>query len=289
MNLNKISKFIKKKRKELGITQEQLAEKIYVTEKAISRWETGRGMPDISLLVPLAKELNVKVSEILNGEDENNNNEIEQLIEYNEINKAKKYNKQFKLTVLFYGLSILSFLLYLRFEYNPNIEINYFIRLMVVSIASLFIIIANRIYSNYYVEKIKDKNKVLNISRIIVFIYYVILLFNMAIFARYNNINSYNLRPFKSIIEMLNNGSVYTIIINILGNLFIFMPLEYFLIELFKINKKTVNFLVALAIILLIEITQYIFKIGVFDIDDIILCTLGMMIFYIIYNKKNNK
>ena len=41
MNLNKISKFIKKKRKELGITQEKLAEKIYVTEKAISRWETG--------------------------------------------------------------------------------------------------------------------------------------------------------------------------------------------------------------------------------------------------------
>ena len=108
MNLNKISKFIKKKRKELGITQEQLAEKIYVTEKAISRWETGRGMPDISLLVPLSKELNVKVSEILNGEDENNNNEIEQLIEYNEFNRKKRFNKSFKLTVLFYGLSILS-------------------------------------------------------------------------------------------------------------------------------------------------------------------------------------
>lgn len=41
MNLNKISNFIKIKRKELGITQEELAERLFVTEKAVSRWETG--------------------------------------------------------------------------------------------------------------------------------------------------------------------------------------------------------------------------------------------------------
>ena len=57
MDLNKISNFIKLKRKELGITQEELANKLFITEKAISRWETGRGTPDISLLIPLAKEL----------------------------------------------------------------------------------------------------------------------------------------------------------------------------------------------------------------------------------------
>lgn len=55
MNLNKISNFIKTKRKELGLTQEELAQKLFVTEKAISRWETGRGTPDISLLIPLSK------------------------------------------------------------------------------------------------------------------------------------------------------------------------------------------------------------------------------------------
>ena len=69
MELNKISNFIKKKRKELGITQEELAEKLFVTEKAISRWETGRGTPDISLLIPLSKELKIDVSELLNGEE----------------------------------------------------------------------------------------------------------------------------------------------------------------------------------------------------------------------------
>ena len=96
MDLNKISNFIKTKRKELGITQNELAEKLFVTEKAISRWETGRGTPDISLLLPLSKELNIDVSELLNGEEnKKNKNDVEQLIKYNEITKSKKYNFQF--------------------------------------------------------------------------------------------------------------------------------------------------------------------------------------------------
>ena len=71
MNLNKISSLIKKKRKSLGMTQTELANKLFVTEKAVSRWETGRGTPDISLLIPLSKELNINVSELLNGEENN--------------------------------------------------------------------------------------------------------------------------------------------------------------------------------------------------------------------------
>ena len=69
MDLNKISNFIKAKRKELGITQDELAEKLFVTEKAISRWETDRGTPDISLLIPLSKELDISVSELLNEKE----------------------------------------------------------------------------------------------------------------------------------------------------------------------------------------------------------------------------
>ena len=280
MNLNKISNFIKTKRKELGLTQEELAQKLFVTEKAISRWETGRGTPDISLLIPLAKILKINVSELLNGE-----NDIEEVIKYNEINKKTKFNFQFKIIILFYVLSILTFLIYLRFEYDPNIELNYFIRLLLIIIASIFIIIGNLIYSNNYVEKLEDKNKIKKFSLSIIFVYYIILLFNMVIFARYNTINSFNLIPFKSIIEIFNNGNIYSIIINIFGNLLIFMPLEYFIIELFEINKFLLNFISSFLIILIIEIIQYIFKVGVLDIDDLILCTLGMMLFYIIYNK----
>ena len=55
-------------RREMNITQEQLAERLGVTGKAVSRWETGRGMPDISLLEPLAGALGVSVSELLAGE-----------------------------------------------------------------------------------------------------------------------------------------------------------------------------------------------------------------------------
>jgi len=141
MDIDKISSFIKEKRKKLGYTQEQLAEKLMVTEKAVSRWETGRGTPDISLLIPLSKELKTDVSELLNGEE----NKIEKIIEYNEITKKNKFNIQFKIVILFYILSILSFLFYLRFEYDPNIEVNYFMRLLIIVIASIFVIIGNKI------------------------------------------------------------------------------------------------------------------------------------------------
>lgn len=248
--------------------------------------ETGRGTPDISLLLPLSKELNIDVSELLNGEEnKKSKNDVEQLIEYHEITKSNKYNFQFKLTIFFYTLSILSFLFYLRFEYDPNIEVNYFIRLFIIVIASIFVIIGNKIYSNNYVEKIEDKKKVLKLSHVIVFIYYIILLFNMVVFARYNSIDSYNLIPFKSIIDIFKNGTTYGVMINIFGNLLIFMPLEYFLIELFKVKKFLINFILSFGIILLIELFQYVFKVGVLDIDDFILCTFGMMLFYMVYTR----
>lgn len=289
MDLNKISNFIKAKRKELNLTQEELAEKLFVTEKAVSRWETGRGTPDISLLIPLSKALKVEILEILNGEEnKKNKNDIEKLIEYNELTKKSKFNFKIKLIILLYVLSILFFLSYLRVEYNPNIELNYFIRLFLVVISSILIVIGNRIYANNYVEKIEDKMKVDKLSKTIVFIYYIILLFNMVIFARYSNITSYNIIPFASITNLITNGNLYTIVINLFGNLLIFMPLEYFIIELFKVNKFKQNLLLSFIIILMIETSQFILKIGVFDIDDIIICTFGMMIFYVIYNSIKN-
>lgn len=288
MELKKIANFIKKKRKELGITQLELADKLFVTEKAISRWETGRGTPDISLLIPLSKELGVSVSELLNGEDSKNDKVIEKVIEYNEISQKNKYGLGFKFTILCYILSILLFLIYLRFEYDPNIELNYFVRLFMVIIASILIIIGNIIYGNNYVDKIEDKNKIYKFSMSIVFIYYVILLFNMVIFARYDSVYGYNFIPFKSIYGALKSGNLYFMIINILGNLLVFMPLEYFIINLFKVKKFSLNFMLSFVLILIIEILQFVFKVGVFDIDDILLSVLGMMIFFVIYNKFEN-
>ena len=91
MDIEKISNLIKTKRKEACLTQEELAQKINVTEKAISRWETGRGTPDISLLVLLAEELDISVSELLKGkEDKKEDKNIKEIVNYIDVSKTKK-------------------------------------------------------------------------------------------------------------------------------------------------------------------------------------------------------
>lgn len=67
MNTIYTGKFISELRKEKGLTQKELAEKLNVTDKAVSKWETGRSAPDIALLVSLADILGVTVVEILQG------------------------------------------------------------------------------------------------------------------------------------------------------------------------------------------------------------------------------
>ena len=65
---------IKRLRENKKMTQEELAQKIFVTSKAVSKWETGKGFPDIGLLESLGKALDVSVIELLSGEDITNHN-----------------------------------------------------------------------------------------------------------------------------------------------------------------------------------------------------------------------
>ena len=65
---------IRRLREKKKITQEELAGMIHVSGKAVSKWETGQGFPDISLLEPLAKALDISVIELLSGEDIRNTN-----------------------------------------------------------------------------------------------------------------------------------------------------------------------------------------------------------------------
>lgn len=74
MNQVKIGGFISARRKESGLTQSQLAEKLGITDKAVSKWETGKSMPDLSLFTPLCALLKITLNELLLGEyisDEN--------------------------------------------------------------------------------------------------------------------------------------------------------------------------------------------------------------------------
>ena len=68
MDLIKIGKFIADCRKEKKITQEQLAEKLYITDRAVSKWERGLSLPDADKMLDLCNILNINVNELLNGE-----------------------------------------------------------------------------------------------------------------------------------------------------------------------------------------------------------------------------
>ncbi len=76
--------FLSQLRKELGLTQKELAEKLYISDKAISKWERALSMPDISLLIPLAEILGVTVTELLEGRrleaEEMNTEQVEQIV-----------------------------------------------------------------------------------------------------------------------------------------------------------------------------------------------------------------
>lgn len=119
MDYNKIGKFISDRRKEKKLTQNELGEKLYVTGKAISKWERGLSIPDISILENLSKILDVEIEEILHGELGNKNKiniekEINKIKE--EINKANKKNK-LKLISIFSIIIIILIYLIFRFIY----------------------------------------------------------------------------------------------------------------------------------------------------------------------------
>ena len=78
MNQIKIGKFIAKCRKKNNLTQMQLAEKLNITDRAISKWKNGKGMPDSSIMLDLCNELKRSVNELLCGEliEMNNYNEV---------------------------------------------------------------------------------------------------------------------------------------------------------------------------------------------------------------------
>jgi len=116
MNQQVIGKFITLKRKEKNLTQEQLAEKIGVSNKTISKWENGKCMPDYSVIEILCNELDVTVSELLDGEENEKSirvydeKEILGMIkDIQELKKSKDSNTSFFLIIMGISLLALSF------------------------------------------------------------------------------------------------------------------------------------------------------------------------------------
>lgn len=112
MDQVKIGKFIAKCRKEKNLTQKELANRLNVTDRAISKWENGRGMPDISLLQQLIEILDISLNELLAGEKINkksieiyDENLMNSLAEKNKLSKKMK-----KIIIMFIIIIIILFI-----------------------------------------------------------------------------------------------------------------------------------------------------------------------------------
>ncbi len=134
MDYYRIGSFIAKARKEKKLTQKELADILHITDRAVSKWERGKGCPDISLLEDLSKILDVSIIEILKGEQTNKKTKIdnEELIysmNYVEMSLKEKISSIFNivsiviiilisLIILFYNIKIY---FYLNQNYYTNI------------------------------------------------------------------------------------------------------------------------------------------------------------------------
>lgn len=95
----KFANFITQRRKNLGLTQKALAEKLHVTDKAVSKWETGKGLPDLKLMEPLAEALQVTLYELMEGQtapDSSQNLLIELSAADQVVRQAMDYSKERK-------------------------------------------------------------------------------------------------------------------------------------------------------------------------------------------------
>lgn len=129
MDMIKIGGFIAECRKEKQITQQQLADKLNITNKAVSKWETGNGFPDVTLLTELAEILEVSVDEILNAKKNEKASPIDDLNKGSTTEKVASHNADVVLGYLvhksidkFKMMSIVSMILALA-----GIIIQYFI------------------------------------------------------------------------------------------------------------------------------------------------------------------
>ena len=130
MEQEKIGKFIQTLRKDKNLTQAELAEKLNITDRAVSKWERGKSMPDSSLMLDLCKILGISVNELLMGE-KIKDDEIKRVSDMNLVKsltiveKSKKKMKNIVISFLILGvISLLSFCIYLVY-WNGEINLDY--------------------------------------------------------------------------------------------------------------------------------------------------------------------
>jgi transcriptional regulator with XRE-family HTH domain len=108
MDLNKIGKFITYCRKQKNLTQEQLAEKLNITNRAVSKWERGLSLPDASIMIQLCNILDINVNELLSGKIIDKK-DYQESLEENIINTIDYTNKKIENKNNFIGLLLIIF------------------------------------------------------------------------------------------------------------------------------------------------------------------------------------
>lgn len=118
MNQKKVGRFLKELRSKKGITQEQLAEFMNVSNRTVSRWETGSNMPDLDVLIELADYYEVEIRELLDGERKNetmNETEKDTLLKVADYSNKEKARFTRRIHILFLA-AIAFFILYAALE-----------------------------------------------------------------------------------------------------------------------------------------------------------------------------
>lgn len=130
MDQVKIGNFIAEIRKEKRMTQKELAEAIGVSDKAISKWECGNGMPEMSMLLPLCQELQINVNELLSGERLSENSysqkaeeNIMNLMQEKEENN-KQNRKHFLGAVLVFGAMLCAMLAIVAWTFTVDLGVS---------------------------------------------------------------------------------------------------------------------------------------------------------------------
>lgn len=173
MNQIKIGKFIAELRKEKQLTQEQLAEKLGVNNRTISRWENGKSMPDLSLFKTLCKTLEITINELLEGEripkktQINSDNNLYQAIEYTQ-RKITKLDIYYHIFIILFGI----FILVMTMSIIPN-SVNFITWYSVLGVYVLLIITASLI--KFAIEKQKSTKYLIIIVSSFFVIFFIML------------------------------------------------------------------------------------------------------------------
>lgn len=166
MNQSKIGSFLKELRNEKGLTQEQLAEKLNVSNRSISRWETGNSLPDISILVELAEFYEIDIKEIIDGERKSEimnletKDTLKKVAEYTAEENKKLRNKMADMMAGAAILVIFSSILFSTNAFNGAIPQSSYNNMMNFTFGlTLAVLILNIMYLFGVFERINEKKQ----------------------------------------------------------------------------------------------------------------------------------